>query len=77
MVRTKAAVRRLPVKTRRLTGWLIKGEYCKKKTIYSSKIKEILPEQKAANITKDGQVIKTVNVRRKSWYVNCKNKLIF
>ena len=74
MARTKAAVRRLPVKTRRLTGWLINGEYCKKKTIYSSKIKEILPEKKTANITK---VIKTVNVRRKSWYVNCKNKLTF
>ena len=31
MTRTKATVRRLSVKTRRLPGWLINGEYEKKK----------------------------------------------
>ena len=67
MTRTKATVRRLSVKTRRLPGWLINGEYEKKnKTIYPFKIKEILPEQKAVNIIKDGQIIKTIHVRRKS-----------
>ena len=31
MTRTKATVRRLSVKTRRLPGWLINGAYEKKK----------------------------------------------
>ena len=66
MARTKATVRRLSVKTRRLPGWLINGEYDKKKTIYPFKIKEILPEQKTVNIIKDGQIIKTIHVRRNS-----------
>lgn len=46
MARTKATVRRLPVKTRWLPAWLVNREYGTKKTVYSSKIKEILPEQK-------------------------------
>ena len=69
MVRTKATVRRLPVKTRRLPPWLVNREYGKrKKTIYPFKIKETLPEQRTVNITKNGQVVKTINVRRKSKY---------
>ena len=44
----------------------------RKKTIYQFKLKEILPEQKTVNITKDGQIIKTINVRRKSKYFNGK-----
>ena len=66
MARTKARARRLPVKTRQLLGWLINGEYSKKKTIYSFKIKKVLPEQKTVNITKDGQIMKIINVTRKS-----------
>ena len=66
MTRTKATVRRLSVKTRRLPGWLINGEYDKKKRIYPLKIKEILPEQKTVSIIKDGQIIKTIHVRKKS-----------
>ena len=66
MARTKATVRRLSVKTRRLPGWLINGEYSKKKTIYSFKIKKVLPEQKTVNITKDGQIMEIINVTRKS-----------
>ena len=54
MARTKATVRRLPVKTRWLPAWLVNREYGIKKTVYSSKIKEILPEQKIVNITKNG-----------------------
>ena len=75
MARTKATVKRLPVKIRHLLGWLINREYGKKKTIYPLKLKEILPEQETVNITKDGQIIKT-NVRRKSRYFNGKNRLI-
>ena len=66
MARTKARARRLPVKTRQLLGWLINGEYSKKKTIYSFKIKKVLPEQKTVNITKDGQIMEIINVTRKS-----------
>ena len=70
MARTKAMVRRLPVKTRHLPGWLINREYGKKKTIYPNKMKEILPEQKNVNITKDRQIITTIIVKRKSRYLN-------
>ena len=77
MARTKAAVRRLPVKTRRLPGWLVNREFDREKTIYPFKIKEILPEQKTVNITKNRQVIKAINVKRKSRYFNGKNRLTF
>ena len=77
MARTKAAVRRLPVKTRRLPGWLANREFGREKTIYPFKIKEILPEQKTVNITKNRQVIKAINVKRKSRYFNGKNRLTF
>ena len=48
-----------------------------KKTIYPLKIKQALPAQKTVNITKNKQVVKTVNVRRKSKYFSGKNRLIF
>ena len=63
MARTKATVRRLPVKTWRLPGWLVNREYGREKTIYPFKIKETLPEQKTLNITKNGETIKTINVK--------------
>ena len=40
----------------------------KRGTVYPFKIKQILPAQKTVNITKNGQVMKTINVRRKSKY---------
>ena len=40
----------------------------KRGTVYPFKIKQILPAQKTVNITKNEQVIKTINVRRKSKY---------
>ena len=70
-------IRRLPVKTSRLPGWLVNREYGKKKKIYPYKMKEILPEQKTVNITKDGQIIKTIIGKRKSRYFNSRNRLIF
>ena len=42
MARTKAAVRRLPVKIRHFPGWLVNKDYCRSKTIYPFKIKETL-----------------------------------
>lgn len=77
MARTKRAVRRLPVKTRRLPAWLANREYGKKRAIYPFKIKQTLPEQKTANIKKNGEVIKTINVKRKSKYFTSRNRLIF
>ena len=76
MARTKATVGRLHVKTCHLPGSLVNGEYTKKKTVYLLKIKEVIPEEKAVNITKEGQIIET-NVKRKSRYLNGKNNLIF
>ena len=77
MARTKATVRISPVKTRRLPAWLVNREYgTRKRTSYPYKIKETLPER-TVNITKNGQTIKTINVRRKSRYFNGKHRLIF
>ena len=48
-----------------LPAWMVNREYgTKKRTIYPLKIKEILPEQEAVNITKNGQTMKTINVRK-------------
>ena len=77
MAGTKTTVRRLPVKTQRLPGWMVNREYGKKKTIYPFKIKEILPEQKTANTTKNRQIVKKINLRIKSRYFNGRNRLIF
>ena len=77
MVRTKATARRLPVKTRRLHAWLVDREYVKKRTIYPFKIKQTLPEQKTVNIKKNGEIIKTINVKHKSKYFTGRNRLIF
>ena len=75
MARTKVAVRRLPVKTH-LPGWLFNREYGRRKTIYPFKITETLPEKKTVNITKNEQIIKTINVKQKSRYFNDRNRLI-
>ena len=49
----------------------------KKRTVYPFKIKLTLPEQKTVNITKNSQILKTINVRRKFKYFKGKNKLTF
>ena len=76
MVRTNVTVRRIPDKMRKLPAWMVNREYGRKRTIYCFKIKQTLPAQKTVNITKDGQVIKTINVRGKSKYFSEKNRLI-
>ena len=40
----------------------------KRRTVCPFKIKQTLPARKTVDITKNGQVIKTINVRRKSKY---------
>ena len=76
MVRTNVTVRRIPDKMQKLPAWMVNREYGRKRTIYRFKIKQTLPAQKTVNITKDGQVIKTINVRGKSKYFSEKNRLI-
>ena len=74
MARTELTVRRMNKKTRKLPA----REYGdRKRTIYPFKIKQTLPEQRTVNITKNGQIVKTINVRRKSKYFHRKNRLIF
>ena len=69
MVRTKETVRKLDD-----FGAVARD---KKRTFYPFKIKLTLPEQKTVNITKNGQTLKPINVRRKSKYFNGINRLIF
>ena len=59
MARTKATVRRLPVKTRRLPGWVVNKECGRKKTIYPFKTKETLPERKTVNINNENNKCQT------------------
>ena len=46
MARNKATVKGLPVKTHRLSGWLVREEYDKKKTIYPFKAREFYQNKK-------------------------------
>ena len=55
MVRTKATVRRLKD--------FRKMARDKKRTVYPFKIKLTLPKPKTVNITQNGQIVKTINVR--------------
>ena len=80
MVRTKVTVKRLPDKMRKLPTCLMNREYGlkkKKKPAIYFKRKQTLPAQKTVNLTKNRQVLKTVNVRQKSKYFSGKNGLIF
>ena len=66
MGRTKAKVRRFP-KTSRIPLWRMnRGQRNQKRQRY--KIKLTLPEQKTVDIKKNGNVIKTIRVRRRSKY---------
>ena len=65
MVRTKLTAKRIP----HLPEWLINRRK-KLKNKRPFKIKAALPEQRQADIKKNGNVIKTINVRRKSTYFN-------
>ena len=77
----KFTVRRSNEKTPQLPAWVVNGEYEKKtktkKTIYFFKTKQTLSAQKAVNIAKTGQTVKTINIRRKSKFFSRKIRLIF
>ena len=49
----------------------------KRRRIYPFKIKLTLPEEKTVDIIKNNQVVKTMNIRRKSKYFNEGSALIF
>ena len=71
MARTKLTVRRWPADiTRMARGRRGTG-------IYPFKVKLPLPQQKTVNIKKNGQIVKTINVRRKSKYFNARNACVF
>ena len=53
------------------------GVKFKKGTVYPFKIKQNLPTQKTVNTTKNGQVTKTINVKRKSKSFTGRNRLMF
>ena len=68
MARMKATVKRLNEAPKVNFGW---------KRVYPFKIRQTLPPQKTVDIKKNRQVIKTINVRRKSKYFFRRNRLIF
>ena len=68
MARTKSATVKKFAATERCTT---------RSTVKPFKIKEILPEQKTVEIRKNGQIIETINVRKKSRYFSGRNRLIF
>ena len=74
--RTKVTPRR---RERRLPTWLLRQNRVRQRTkrTYSYKIKLTLPEQKQVDITKNGAVIKTIRVRRKSKYFNSRSARVF
>ena len=76
MARTKLTVRRGYKKTRNLPLWLLNREYGRK-SVRHFKIKLSLPAQKTVTIKKNGQPVKTINVRRKSKHFSGRNRLIF
>ena len=63
----------LPVIYDRVNGPVIKF---KRRTVYPFK-RKTLPSKKTVNITKNGQVIKTINVGRKYKYFTGRNRLMF
>ena len=74
MARTKVTVHQ----ERRLPDWLLRrGRQQQTVQIYPYKIKLTLPEQKQVDIKKNGIVIKTINVRRKSKYFNTRSAKLF
>ena len=65
MAGTKVTLRR---RERRLPPWLLRQKRNRQATkqTYPYKIKFTLPEQKQEDIKKNGDIVKTINVRHKS-----------
>ena len=76
MVRTKLTFRRWS-RTSRVSPWLMKRRQQRKKDKRPFKIKLPLPEHQTVNIKKNGNVIKTITVRRKSKYFTDRNDKTF
>ena len=76
MVRTKVTPRRREL---RLPLWMLRqnGTRQRTKRTYPYKIKLTLAEQKQEDITKNGNVIKTIRVTRKSKYFNSGSVRVF
>ena len=76
MARTKVTPRR---RERTLPLWMLRQNRTRQRTkrTYPYKIKLTLPEQKQVDITKNGNVIKTIRVRRKSKYFNSGSARVF
>ena len=68
MARRKLTARCWP-RPRRLPAWLLTRRQ-QRRVKRPLKIKLTLPEQKTVDIKKNGNVIKTIRVRRKSKYFN-------
>ena len=71
MTRTKLTVRRWPADITRMA----RGQ--RGRRIYPFKVKLPLPEKKTVNIKKNGQIIKTINIRRKSKYSSARSAHVF
>ena len=69
MARTKTTIKHMPVDV------MVRGR--RGRRTYPYKIKLTLPEQRTVNIRKNGQIIKTINVRRKSKYFSTRKARIF
>ena len=69
MARTKTTARCMPVDV------MVKGR--RGRRTYPYKIRLPLPEQRTVNIKKNGQIIKGINVRKKSKYFSTRNARIF
>lgn len=76
MVKTKLTARRMYKKTRNLSAWYLNRDYVKRK-LHPFKVKVTLPKQMAVNIKKNGQTIKTINVRIKSKFFSGRNRRVF
>ena len=63
-------------KTCNIPAWLL-NRYFGKRKLRPLKVKVMLPEEKTVNIKKNGQTIKTINVRQKSKYFSGRNKRVF
>ena len=77
MVRTKFTARRSYKKRCILSAWIVNREYNnRKQRVYPFRVKLTVPAQKTVNIKKNGQVLKTIHVRRKCKYFSGRNRLI-
>ena len=63
-------------KTCNIPAWFL-NRYFGKRKLRPLKVKVMLPEEKTVNIKKNGQTIKTINVRQKSKYFSGRNKRVF